>query len=236
MENNKDIEKKAQEGIRNFENDGGDIDGLMDDLHDAIDGVIDSQKSGIPTIHELDPETEYVDAPTYNYKWMLALLLVGLIGSFLFNSIQNKAPKNHVIYAESFEPFPDIITSTLRGSETTKESALTDAMSLYEQGKYKDAIAIYNTYNGNASSMANAQFYKAISQLSLGKIEEANQTLTNLSKNQDASQISDAVKWYLGLSHLKLGQYDDVKRIFGSLPTSHYKYENATSILNKLSK
>lgn len=34
-----------------------------------------------------DSSIEEIESPNYNYKWMIALLIVGIIGSFVFKYI-----------------------------------------------------------------------------------------------------------------------------------------------------
>lgn len=36
---------------------------------------------------EIEQFQEEIETPNYNYKWMIALLLVGIIGSFVFKYI-----------------------------------------------------------------------------------------------------------------------------------------------------
>lgn len=42
------------------------------------------EENNLSTHHEENAE----DQPTYNFKWMLILLLVGIIGSFVFASFK----------------------------------------------------------------------------------------------------------------------------------------------------
>src|SRR5690554_1341445 len=161
------------------------------------------------------------------YK-VAAVLIIGL-GILLFF---NTSPNYDKIYAENFEPFPNIVAPTVRNYNAT-ENKTAEAFRLYDNQNYTAAaIAFKELYDENEVSYAN--FYYAISLMGDNQFKKAIESLENPDW-QVSEQYEVYTYWYLGLAHLKLGDRDRAKDYLRkTIQTNHHMAEQAQKTLDKL--
>lgn len=139
-------------------------------------------------------------------KAAAVLVLVAGLGIGLFFS---NSPNYETLYAENFEPYPNIVAPLVRSGDTP-DSALRVAFRYYDNGNYDLAARAFKTVDSK-DRFGYAHFYYAISLMADQQIEEAILALNN-PVWQPPENIRYATHWYLGLGYLKLGNEKEAKR------------------------
>jgi hypothetical protein len=143
-----------------------------------------------------------------------------------------------VLYAQNFTP--DKVPDDPNGP-------LDDAYFYYASGQYKNAITAIDslhkkqlTRGGAADASTNlfAQYYKALSLMSLGNIEPAIPLLRQV-ESSDNPELRDRAQWYLSLAYLKQNEPSNAIRVLekltGKSSTGAYK-SKASRLLSELRK
>jgi tetratricopeptide (TPR) repeat protein len=142
----------------------------------------------------------------------------------------NRPADPAVVYAEYFEPYPNVFEPIVRGSESvTKRS---EAFYAYETGDYQKAATLFaellreKKEPGILLVLGNAN-------LSLGNTVEARNNFITLIKDFDEFDIQ--AKWYLGLSYIKEGDIKSAQLILQELNDTEYAYSiKAKELLKKV--
>ncbi|MEP0266111.1 tetratricopeptide repeat protein [Dokdonia sp.] len=122
---------------------------------------------------------------------------------------------------------------TYRG-ENDSERLLEVAQEAFENKNYKEALAYFQDFRPKDPSNTTLEVYKGIAYMELGNYAEAREIFETLAN----SDVIDAPKgeWYMALLFLKKGDKDtagsELQKI-AAIP-SHYKYEEAKSLLKYL--
>ncbi len=161
------------------------------------------------------------------YK-IAAILIIGLGILWFFNA----SPNYDKIYAENFEPFPNIVAPTVR-NHNHSENKITKAFSLYDNQNYTAAaIAFKELYDQDKVPYAN--FYYAMSLMGENQFKKAIESLENPDW-EVSEQYEIYTYWYLGLAHLKLGDKDKAKDyLHKTIQANHPMAEQAQKILDKI--
>jgi outer membrane protein assembly factor BamD len=96
---------------------------------------------------------------------------------------------------------------TIINYNMTSEVSYEEGLKLYNQGKYKNAIAYFMnvvTFNPSANVADDAQFYLGMSGFKLKKYEDAIAEFEILISNYGRSEYVDDAYYYIGLSYLEL--------------------------------
>jgi tetratricopeptide (TPR) repeat protein len=144
----------------------------------------------------------------------------------------NQPPKPEELYAQYFQPYPNVFEPTLRGAEDEVLSSRTLGFRAYDQGDYSKAAALFKESliekedPGILLLLGNAN-------LVLGNVEEAQNNFLTLIKDFD--DLDAQAKLYLGLSYLKQGDSKKAKLILQELgdPAATYS-KKAKELLNNL--
>ncbi len=144
----------------------------------------------------------------------------------------NQPPKPEELYAQYFQPYPNVFEPTLRGSEDEELSKRTLGFRAYDQGDYAKAAALFKESltekedPGILLLLGNAN-------LVLGNVEEAQNNFLTLIKDFD--DLDAQAKLYLGLSYLKQGDSKKAKLILQELgdPAATYS-KKAKELLNNI--
>lgn len=156
-------------------------------------------------------------------KWIpfaAALALIMGLFSFIYNFLKN----DQDLYAENFEVYPNVISPITR-SESSQENTETIAFEHYDKGNYDEAIKAFDlAYERIPKDYL--LFYKAVSFLAHGQIEEGIRVFKSYGWEQHNSDFSSAANWYLGLAYIEQQQFD--------LAEIHLrKVVNSESVLSK---
>jgi len=144
----------------------------------------------------------------------------------------NQPPKPEELYAQYFQPYPNVFEPTLRGTEDETLSKRTLGFRAYDQADYQKAVFLFKESlkekedPGILLLLGNAN-------LVLGNVEEAQGNFLTLIKNFD--ELDAQAKLYLGLSYLKQGDGKKAKLILQELgdPSATYS-KKAKELLNNL--
>ena len=140
------------------------------------------------------------------------------------------------LFNEYYSPYPNDLVKIERSD--TEMTNLQTAMTKYGNADYKAAIVDIDNYIATAQNehlVNELAFFKAISNLSIGNIDEAKQALIELNADEPF-EYSDKIKWYLALAHLTAGEESLAKRVLKNLIQSgqRYKLTEAKALLEEI--
>jgi TolA-binding protein len=168
-----------------------------------------------------------------NQRWMeinwkpLAAAAVFLLLTISYLIYNQKADPQE-LYANYFEPYPNVFEPTVRGDARVDKR--TEAFNAYDRGDYKKASDGFRELVKEKSEPG-VLLLLGNSNLMLGNIEEAQNNFLTLIKDFD--ELDGQAKWYLGLSYLKQGQKEKAKLIFQELGDPEITYSKKASELLK---
>lgn len=154
-----------------------------------------------------------------------ALLTVALF--FVFGIFTNNPDD---LFDQYYEPYPNIVAPVFRsdGDYTEKE----EAMMLYEQGKYKQAIMAFTQVIAEEENPSVFYFYNGLSYLSLGNSEKA---IYNLQQVEGSCQLAEQTEWYLALAYLQANDLENTQSFLDDiLQDGAFYKENAKSLKHDL--
>lgn len=194
---------------------------LQSALHLNARKVLKSQLQGyeaaIPT-----PSTRLHKSRIWLY---VAASIALLVGVFTFTKTTADAS---ALYAEYFEPYPNLIAPIVRNAEIEGDEA--KAFVAYESKNYKTAAIEFEKIS--ASGREYGTFYQAISLMETANHEAAKELL--ISTNWSETYVEKAA-WYLALNHLALNEKNDAKiRLQKIINEQEYNWEKATLLLEKI--
>lgn len=167
-----------------------------------------------------------VDAPSQNrrpYFWAAASILVLICISIALFWNRNDQQK---LYAEFYQPYPNIISPILRGENSVNASQ--QAFQAYELEDYKTASALFDQLYQEESSPY-AQLYAGISYVMIKDFDLAKDRL------EKVQHYSEVAQWYLALAHLGKNDIKSTEKILQDLITNDSEFSNqAQQLLKKL--
>jgi len=173
------------------------------------------------------PKTFSIRKLIYSIAAALILLLSAI---YLFNLGDNTSDSN--LFAEYFQPYPNTIVKLERGEAEVTE--LQKTMLIYSNGDFKQAINNFDLIleKGKDSDLL---FYKSVSQLSIGKNEEAISILEEL-KDKEIPSLKEAVNWYLVLGYVKENDNIKAKKLLEVIVNSNQTYQinSAKELLKRI--
>lgn len=188
---------------------------IVKDMPVALDSDTDEFISVIRSISQETKKTTPViklkSTTGYKYLGIAASIILIAVAYFL---LKPNVESIDVLYASNFEVYPS--THSIRGQDQN-EGLYEQALSLYDNGQYHEAISFFNKYLETELS-EDAMFYKAVSMMPLERSEEAIQIFNQLILAK--SKHVDIAKWYTALGHLKLGNIEQSKEALQSIITA----------------
>ena len=144
----------------------------------------------------------------------------------------NQPPKPQELYAQYFQPYPNVFEPTLRGSEEEAVSNRTLGFRAYDQGDYTTASVLFKEALKEKED-AGILLLLGNANLVLGNVEEAQNNFLTLIKHFD--ELDAQAKLYLGLSYLKQGDSKKARLILQELSEPEATYsKKAKELLNNL--
>ncbi|HZY78677.1 MAG TPA: hypothetical protein VFE50_04090 [Cyclobacteriaceae bacterium] len=150
-----------------------------------------------------------------------AVLAIAAISFVLFSGSSNDE-----LYAENFEPYPNVFEPTQRGENTTNKRAT--AFAMYEQGNYERAAAMFGEIL-NEKKEPEILLLLGNSNMMLNRVDEAKNNFLTLISDFDA--LDEQAKWYLSLCYLKSGDREKAKFIWEELGDPKITYSNKANRL-----
>src|SRR5690554_3357327 len=103
MNESNDLEKKANEGLNDFERKGGNMDNVRGELSSRLDALLDEPQAKIKK-----------NGAVVAFLVVIILTLV-ILGIYMFNESSQEKEESNIYFVEYFEPLPATYIS--RGSE-----------------------------------------------------------------------------------------------------------------------
>ncbi|MDJ1491447.1 tetratricopeptide repeat protein [Cytophagaceae bacterium DM2B3-1] len=184
---------------------------------------------------EIQAKEAYAEIPLSSIRknnWkvcFLALLPVLLAtGYFLYTRAYNKK-----LFSQYYEPYPNVISYTLQNTVEGPTSR-TEALQLYEQGHYADALKYFEQASQIGKEHIDLLFYAGIASIEVNQLDKAEAYMQEVVKHPNSSFVSQA-EWYLALIHLRKSEPKQAKEHLWLLTQSTDTFkEKASSLLNKL--
>lgn len=153
-----------------------------------------------------------------------AIVLIGLVWWGFFRQSPTSAPNSEQIFASNFKPETTKAKSIVAALEShgmvdsmSTQDSLREALSLYNEGKYKDASVALDTFLVYHPANDTALFYLAMSHLNDSRYARALELLDPITRTETSAFKLDAM-WYLGLCYFKVdGGFAKAEEIFTQL-------------------
>lgn len=238
MSNNSmdNYDNKSEEGRRQFEKQGGDMNKIKSELDSMIDGMMSSD--------DVQPDEEAADADEEeaitSRRWLyvlgciLGLAIIAYLGYTTGSAAKSapvKAPTEQ-LFAQYFEPMADASSQIQRGEDNTEDlkENLTKGLAAYRSKDYDTASDLLLSIDD-----VDAQFYGAVSVLASGDAELALSYLDAQSQNPEYQKYQDAIQWYTALCHISLGNTAEARiRLLPIFRSDHYQSQAAQELLKKI--
>ncbi len=164
----------------------------------------------------------------YKVAGVAAAILILAVSSYLlfFN-----VPKYQKLFEAYYKPYYNVLESTERSTSSNTELT---GMKLYEQGKYAEAVSVFDQALKQNPEDVSLNFYRGLSQLARNKIQDAIEDLNEVAA-KTTSPLHEPARWFLGLAYLESGDIDNAREIFNEIARSGDAYsERAAKIIELL--
>ena len=178
--------------------------------------------------HLNEMETDSKKTNKTSYFWAATIIIaVGITSYILFNQPNFS---NDQLYAEYFEPYPNIIAPPVRGKDSI--SKIQEDFLAYEKGDFKSAAVIFEKrYQQKRAPYY--LFYQGVSELQLGNTEKAIAVFEKQIAEHD--RFENYSKWYLALAYLKINEAEKYEPLLNKIiKEKSFKYQSAKKILKKI--
>lgn len=151
-------------------------------------------------------EQKKKNKPSFSLVWKVAAVFILGLGFLWFF---NLSPDYERLYTENFEPYPNIISPSVRDKQQT-ESIKEKAFNYYDNRDYKEAAKAFDALY-KEEKLPYAYFYYGMSLMADHRTEKAIATLESPDWKVP-EKFQAQTYWYLALGHLKIKDKD--KAIF----------------------
>ncbi len=172
---------------------------ICSDLFDAYENISveDVKKITTEITSKIDSKIKHkTSLRTIIYSSAAIIVLFAL--SVLLN---NSGNSGNELFTKYFKPYPDV---TLQMRNETNYGLLKKGMQLYNRGKYKEALKVFDKISGQDKNNF-AEFYSGVALIAEGKTDSGIKLLKNIADNPKEYFYPEA-NWYIGLAYLKLNQ------------------------------
>ncbi|MBI1227534.1 MAG: tetratricopeptide repeat protein [Bacteroidetes bacterium] len=156
-----------------------------------------------------------------------AVILVGLVWWGFF---RQTPPNAEQLFASNFKPETaksaaiaeslQASSGLLGDSTSTAQDSLLEALKLYNDGKYNEAMVALDTFLVYHPENDTAQFYLGMSHLNESRYARAVEVLQPITTSETSSFKLDAM-WYLGLCYFKVdGGFAKAEELFNQLASN----------------
>jgi tetratricopeptide (TPR) repeat protein len=148
-----------------------------------------------------------------------------------FSCCENKNIDTSSIIADHFTPYPNEVATTESG--VAPSTLAGQAMTLYEEERYDQAIILFNELiqaEGSPEKRYSWIFYKANAELAQGQYQNALSTFSYLPSDHP---LYEDAQWYRGLVLLQLNQRKEAKTAFQQIKKAHFRYQEARRMMKE---
>lgn len=205
----------------------------VDEMKLIREGILRaSRKEMLKSLKDLEATLPAVEAPViplWRNRWLqlaASLLLVAVCAYVLWPRPQESA----TLFAEYFEPYPNIIMPTVRGVVENDSTVKAQAFRAYDQREYLQAIALFETLAVKDEAVL---LYLGNSYLASGQPGKALPLLEKVLNEYDI--FDEQAEWYVAVSYLKLEDREKAKVALQKVVVREGSYKSkAQLILEKL--
>lgn len=183
---------------------------------------------------EIQAREEYTDIPLTKIRknnWkvcLLAVLVIGLLGGYLLRDRHDER-----LFSRYYEPYPNVISYIERG-ETPPDELKADALALYENGHYAEALERFESLPSALQNQPDILFYAGISCIETDQLDKAESYLGEAARQPDRGFTAQA-QWYLALIHLKKSERKQARKQLKMLTQVAEVYKDkASQLLSEL--
>lgn len=162
-------------------------------------------------------------------NWLKAAASIALLAAATWLLWPSQINPGEKLFTEHFEPYPNIIMPIIRGEQPTDSSPLAEGYQAYDLGEYAKTILLFENLDKKDEGVL---LYLGNSYLANGAPEMAIPIFEKLI--QEYETFDEQGKWYLSLSHLKLGHHKEAETILRPLAKEGVYKQKAENILNVL--
>lgn len=191
-----------------------------------------SRKVVLKSLQELEatlPAVETPVIPLWRKTWLqvaAGISLLALCVYLLWPRTQEPAQ----LFAEYFEPYPNIIMPTVRGVIENDSTAKAQGFRAYDQQNYAEAIRLFEAVQQKDEGVF---LYLGNSYLANGQPEKALPLFEKVLNNYDV--FDEQAEWYVAVSYLKLEEREKAREALQKVVARESSYKSkAQLILEKL--
>lgn len=191
-----------------------------------------SRKEVLKSLKELEatlPEVEAPVIPLWRNTWLqvaAGISLLAVCAYLLWPRTQEPAQ----LFAEYFEPYPNIIMPTVRGVVENDSTVKAQAFRAYDQQDYAQAIQLFEKLSTQDEAVL---LYLGNSYLASGQPEKALVLFEKVLNDYDV--FDEQAEWYVAVSYLKLEEREKAKVALQKVVARESSYKSkAQLILEKL--
>ncbi len=189
-------------------------------------------------VSEIGQEYLHTERERHNRKIFVRALLAAavflllLFMTFLLNDVMHKPHTATEIYATYYHPYKTGIT--FRSGSISTPVAYEKACKLYEDGQYRESVAIFDQLLKVNPEDRSALLYSGVARMELGEFRKA-ETNFRAIIDQGNSLYVDQAEWYCGLCLLMQDDKNRAMAYFSKLAMkSGYYQKQAKSLLKYL--
>jgi hypothetical protein len=202
---------------------------------EAIDAM---QNMSEEQIKSIIADTENGYKRPVKRRWLYYSATIGIAASIVLLLYIGFQPKySSVELYDSFYAFVayEYIPSRGGGLNEDQEHLLEQAVTVYNQGNYAEALSLFDSITTNENVSEEIKFYAALCMVQTGKEPDAKRELEYIAHSVD-SEFKDDALWNLALLYLKIEDRNRCSSILQSITDDkNNPYANdADRLLNKL--
>ncbi|MEM7297043.1 MAG: hypothetical protein AAF391_02125 [Bacteroidota bacterium] len=168
-----------------------------------MEGIVQAERARLKNVLQNE------DRKKFNYWYAVAAMIPLLIAAYFFIV---SGSGNQELFDDYYEPYGVYEFGEVRGSDSTDTKEV-EAFALYKNAQYHEALdGIADLVESNKKE--GYYVYLAISQIELGQLDEASNSLDSVSS---ASQYFQIAQWYKALIYLKTDRVEEAKILLESL-------------------
>ncbi len=208
-----------------------DLQLLLSDLRILKAGIKQTTREEIRS--ELQSlENKLTGSPSFSFlrsTWtkVAASLAFIMVTAWLLWPSSTKTPEQ--LFAENFEPYPNIIMPTVRGGQASDSTEMAQAFKAYDMQEFPKAIQLFESIEAKDEGVL---LYLGNSYLANGTPEKAIPIFVKTIKDYDL--FDEQAMWFLGLSYIKIGDTENAKSVLLKLNAKDgfYKSRAETLLIN----
>lgn len=191
-----------------------------------------SRKEVLKSIQALEATLPAVEAPViplWRNTWLQVAAGISLLAVCAY-LLWPRTQEPTQLFAEYFEPYPNIIMPTVRGVVENDSTVKAQAYRAYDQQNFTEAIRLFEAVQQKDEGVF---LYLGNSYLASGQPERALPLFEKVLNNYDV--FDEQAEWYVAVSYLKLEEREKAKVALQKVVARESSYESkAQLILEKL--